>query len=95
MWKGYLPSDAASKINRDRQQIYGDPTPNMEVLAALISPILGVEVSAEQAAMILVQVKVMREVCGGYDPEYNDNLEDVCGFVNVLYKVKEAHGDHA
>src|SRR5215471_6574370 len=85
-----LPSDKATAINRNRGTIYGHPADNMAVFAALISPILGIEVSACQAAMILVQLKVMREVQADYPIDYPDNLEDMCGFTNVLFQTKEA-----
>jgi hypothetical protein len=89
LWNAYLPSENAADINRERMQTYGDPRPNYEILAKLISPILGIDVTPEQAVMIMVQVKVMREVCGGFLVGYNDNLEDICGFSNVLHVVKE------
>lgn len=96
LWDGYLPSEKAAEINRNRQQLYGDPTPNMEVLARLWSICFGVEINARQAAMGCVLLKCMREIQGGYDPEYLDNLEDMCGFTNVLAKAKEAvRGDRS
>lgn len=91
-WSGYLPSDKASAINRDREAVYGDPSENYRIFGELISPILGVKVSPMQAAMVVLQLKVMREHCGGYLIDYNDNLEDICGFSNVLHKVKQRYG---
>jgi Domain of unknown function (DUF6378) len=89
-----LPSMKATQHNRDRMQSYGSPVPNMVMFAQLITPIvypnIDFEVTPEQAAMILVQLKVMREVQGGYPLEYPDHLEDVGGWVNVLYQCKEA-----
>jgi hypothetical protein len=32
-----LPSAKATEINKARQKVYGDPTPNMEVFAGLLS----------------------------------------------------------
>lgn len=91
MWEGYLPSERASEINRERQEIYGDPTPNIEWLAGFMELVLPCKVSPQQAAMVLVGLKIMREVQADYPLDYKDNLEDICGYVNVLYKVKEAH----
>lgn len=85
-----LPSEKATEINKDRMKVYGSPAPNMVMFAALISPILGIEVKPEQAAMILVQLKVMREVQGDFPLDYPDNLEDMAGFTNVLFMTKEA-----
>jgi hypothetical protein len=90
-WDGYLPSAAAADINRDRESIYGNPTPNYEWLAKFMELVLECDVTAEQAAMVMIGLKIMREVEAGYPVDYKDNLEDICGFVNVLYKVKEAH----
>lgn len=89
IWEGYLPSEKAADINRDRMETYGDPRGNYEVFADLISPIVGVKVTPEQAVMVMLQLKIMREVCGGFKLGYNDNLEDICGFANVLHVVKE------
>jgi Domain of unknown function (DUF6378) len=92
-----IPSEKATGINRDRMKTYGTPVPNMEMFAKLITPIVypnvdGLEVTPMQAAMILVQLKVMREVQAGYPLDYPDNLEDMCGWVNVLFQCKEASG---
>lgn len=91
-WDGYLPSAEAESINRARMANYGDPTPNMEMFAGFLTVLFGHPVSAEQAAMVMVLLKVMREVQSGFSLDQLDHSEDICGFVNVLYKVKEAHG---
>src|SRR5215471_327563 len=69
----------------------------MMALAKLLTPIFYPEgdrdVTAEQAAMTCVQLKVMREVQANYPTGYRDNLDDICGFTNVLYRVKEARSD--
>lgn len=85
-----LPSDLASETNRQRQKTYGNPTPNMEVFAAYLAVLFGHEVSAEQASVVCILLKVMREQQSGFDPDYNDNLVDVCGWANVLYQVKQS-----
>jgi hypothetical protein len=41
--------------------------------------------------MVCVLLKVMREKQSGFNPDYPDNVDDICGWSNVLYKVKEAH----
>ena len=86
-----LPSAKATEINKARQSTYGDPTPNMEMFAALLSAIFGIRVSAEDASLVCVLLKVMREKQSGFNPDYPDNVDDICGWSNVLYKVKEAH----
>lgn len=86
-----LPGAVATKVNEQRNGTYGDPTPNMEMLAGLWSAYLGIEISAEDASMLLVLLKVMREKQSGFNPDYGDNAIDICGWTNVLYQVKEAH----
>lgn len=90
-----LPSEKATAINKTRQKTYGDPTPNMEVFAALLAGygfrVDGAAPLAEDATMVCVLLKVMREKQSGFNPDYPDNVDDICGWSNVLYKVKEAH----
>jgi len=95
-----LPSVRATQHNVARMKTYGTPVPNMEMFADLISPIVYPDepdrkVTPPQASMILVQLKVMREVQMGYPLDYADNLEDVGGWVNVLYMCKEAQREAA
>jgi hypothetical protein len=78
-------------VNRERQGTYGDPTPNMELLADLWSAFLGIPLSAEDASLMLVLLKVMREKQSGYKVDYPDNVVDVVGWANVLYRVKRTH----
>lgn len=86
-----LPSAKATEINKQRQKTYGDPTPNMEVFAGYLSVLFGHDVSAEEATMVCILLKVMRESQSGYKAEYPDNVDDICGWSNVLFMVKEAH----
>lgn len=84
-----LPSNVAGEINRDREERYGSPVPNMEMLGQLWSAITGTYIGPQMAATMLVLLKVMREVQGGWPLDYQDNLEDICGWVNVVYMCKE------
>ena len=90
-WDGYLPSEKAAEINRDRMATYGTPVPNYQLFASFLEVYFGIPVSAEDAVVVVVLLKIVREKQGGFDPSYRDNLEDICGFMNVLHKVKEAH----
>lgn len=85
-----LPSDRATAINRDRTQRYGSPVRNYTDVAKIVEIVLGVPCSPEQAAAILVGVKFVREVNANFPIDYPDNLEDICGFTNVLFQCKEA-----
>jgi hypothetical protein len=86
-----LPSTVATEVNKIRQSTYGDPTPNMEMLARLWSAFLGVPISAEDASQMMVLLKIMREKQSGYRVDYPDNAVDQCGWTNVLFQVKESH----
>ena len=90
-----VPSVKATEINRSRMKTHGSPVTNMEIFADLISPIVYPDepdrwVTAPQAAMIALQLKVMREVAADYPIDYPDNLDDICGWANVIYQSKEA-----
>ena len=39
--------------------------------------------------MMLIQLKVAREISGNYRRDYNGNEEDIAGYANVLRMVKE------
>jgi len=90
-----LPSDKATAINRDREERYGSPVKNYTDCAKIVEIVMGVPCSPEQAAAIMVGLKFVRECNAGFPLDYADNLEDICGFTNVLYKCKEARRDAA
>lgn len=64
----------------DRQATYGHPYDDYERTAALWSAYLGVPVTAEQAAMCMVLVKVSREA----HLHKRDNLVDMAGYARVV-----------
>lgn len=83
-----LPSAKATTINKARMGTYGSPVPNYKAFAKILEVIFGHDVSPQQAVMVMIGVKMMREIQSDY-PGYPDNLDDICGFSNVLYLVKE------
>lgn len=85
------PSERAATINRERTAVYGDPTPNMEMFARLLGAYFDIPVSAEDAAIVMVLVKIMREKQGGFRLGYTDNRDDICGWTNVLDQVVRSH----
>lgn len=64
-----------------RQADYGHPLDDFSRTAALWGPILGVEVSAEQVALCMIQVKVSR-LCN--TPGHRDSIIDVAGYAQTL-----------
>lgn len=94
-----LPSTKATEINKQRQKTYGDPTPNMEVFADLLMGygfrVDGRMPTAEDATMVCILLKIMREKQSRFKLDYPDNVDDICGWANVLYKAKESRrGSH-
>ena len=78
------PESIAQEAHRivlgDRQEAYGHPADDFARTAALWAPILGCEVTAEQVALCLIQVKVSREV---HAPK-RDNRTDIAGYALTL-----------
>ncbi len=91
MWGSQLPGFKATAVNIERHDTYGDPTPNMEMFAALLSGYFGFPITAEDASMVMVLLKVMREKQSGFSLDYEDNRVDICGWTNVLHQVVENH----
>lgn len=87
---GNLPSEKATEINKQRAKTYGSPIVNMGGFAIMASFVFGVEATPQQCALYETLKKCVREHNAGYDPDYVDNLDDACGWSNVLYIVKEA-----
>jgi hypothetical protein len=71
----------------ERGRAYGHPRPNHERIAALWAPILGVEVTPEQVALCMVQVKVSRLV---QTPDHADSIDDIAGYALVLKQIVDA-----
>lgn len=92
---GELPSEKAAAINRARMETYGSPIVVFARVAPIWSAILGTEVREEQVAACMIGLKLAREVESGYRPDYLDNNEDICGYTNCLYIIKESkRGDN-
>jgi hypothetical protein len=82
--------EADSIINGDRQKEYGSPLQSFTRIAALWSPVLGVEVTAEQVALCMIGVKVSRYMNG----QQRDSIVDIAGYAGCLELMKkERDGD--
>ena len=83
-----LPSELATKIVKaDRAKKYGDPTPIAETAAALWNNWLGThQITATDVQMMMALHKVARE---RHAPQ-EDNTTDICGYVNIYSRTKEA-----
>lgn len=76
--------EAYSLVNGDRQAQYGSPLESFERTARLWSEVLGIEVTPEQVALCLVQLKMSREIA---NPK-RDNLVDIAGYVEVVSMIE-------
>lgn len=84
-----LPSEEATEVVKNRREVYGHPADVYTVWAKLIAPIIGQELTPMEASMMLLLLKVAREINARYPGDYGDNLIDICGYANVLKMVKE------
>jgi len=71
--------------SQDRQKDYGHPLDDYRRTAKLWSAVLGVEVTASQAILCMILLKVSRE-CNKHK---RDNLVDVAGYAKCLEQVEE------
>lgn len=78
--------EADRLVSNDRQDSYGHPFNNFSHTGKLWAPILGVnEVTPEQVALCMIQVKVSREC---FKPKH-DNLVDINGYAKCLSMINE------
>lgn len=77
--------EAAKIISSDRNKQYGAPEDNFERTAKIWSVILGVPISNEDVAMMMVGLKVARYASkSGYQP---DTWIDIAGYAGCGYEV--------
>lgn len=69
----------------DRREAYGDPRENWERTAAIWSAILGAPVTAEQALMCMIGVKLAREA---HRPQ-RDTRVDIAGYAEILDRISK------
>lgn len=71
-------------INGQRAKDYGDANESFQQLAALWSPILGVQITPAQVALCLVQLKISRLL---HTPNHTDSWVDAAGYIALGAKV--------
>lgn len=79
--------ESARIVDGDREETYGHPALNFERTAVLWSVILGHPVTVRQVALMMVGLKLAREV---HQPK-RDNLVDACGYLRCIEKASD-HG---
>jgi len=80
-----IAEEAVNIVTGARQQTYGHPSKNFQDTAQLWSVVLGIEVTPQQVALCLVQLKLAREV---FTPK-RDNLVDAIGYLLAYDATKE------
>lgn len=75
---------AQSIVYGDRQDAYGNVTDNFSNIAKLWSVVIGKDITAEQVALCMVQVKVARQL---HKPG-RDNLVDGAGYFATIEKMQ-------
>ena len=80
-----LATDAIRLVTGDRQAAYAHPKVNFQRIANLWSIILDVDITAEQVALCMIQVKIAREM----NRHTRDNLVDIIGYTLTLDTCQE------
>jgi len=79
--------DEALRItSTDRRKEYGHPAVNMKAIASLWSTYLGVTILPEQVPVMMILLKVTRQMNG----HKRDTLVDIAGYARVLQLVMDA-----
>lgn len=83
--------EAAALVDGPREVAYGSPLDNWGRTAQIMSAILEVEVTPEQAALCLVGVKLARCV----NKIGRDNLVDIAGYARVVERIQAEREERA
>ncbi len=75
-----LAADAVQAVTGPRQRDYAHPKINFQRIANLWSIILDVDITPEQVALCMIQVKIAREM----NRHTRDNLVDLIGYTLTL-----------
>lgn len=75
-----LAADALTAVTGPRQRDYAHPKINFQRIANLWSIVLDVDITPEQVALCMIQVKVAREM----NRHTRDNLVDLIGYTLTL-----------
>ena len=72
--------DANRLVGTDRQSEYGDAHKNYKRIAALWSLLIGVEIDAPKAALMMASLKLDR---AWQNPEHRDSFVDLAGYAAI------------
>nr|DAE29756.1 MAG TPA: hypothetical protein [virus sp. ctyMK1] len=69
--------EAGKAVLTDRENTYGAPEDNFKVIACLWGDYLGIGISPENVAHMMILLKIARTASGKYNP---DNYIDIAGY---------------
>lgn len=81
--------EAARVTSRDRHDVYGHPADDYARTAAMWGAYLGHPVTAEQAMVCMILVKVSRLA---YTPGHRDSLVDIAGYARCIEMLGDRDG---
>lgn len=76
--------EAERIISGQRREDYGDVGASFQLIADLWSPILGIEVTPEQVALCMIQLKIARALNGWQ----RDSIVDIAGYTGCLARLR-------
>lgn len=76
--------EADRLVNTERQSDYGDPSINLQRIAAVVSTVLNREISAQEIALIFLAVKLCREGAN----HKRDNLLDIACYAELIDRLE-------
>jgi hypothetical protein len=80
-----LAADAVQAVTGPRQRDYAHPKINFQRIANLWSIVLDVDITPEQVALCMIQVKIAREM----NRHTRDNIVDLIGYSLTLDACQE------
>ena len=80
-----LAADAVQAVTGPRQRDYAHPKINFQRIANLWSIVLDVDITPEQVALCMIQVKIAREM----NRHSRDNIVDLIGYSLTLDACQE------
>jgi hypothetical protein len=78
--------EAQKIIHGQRQEDYGDPVVSLNHIARLWTEVLNVEITAQEVALCMLQLKVARYTNGG---QQRDSVMDMAGYIGLLELLDE------
>lgn len=74
-------AEALRIIHGDREQTHGDPGRNLREIAAKWSVTVGAEISPQQVAIMMIDLKTVRAM---HDPGHRDHWVDIAGYAGLV-----------